>query len=405
MCLPVSNHPRKEGKSQKLRSFSHKLPITFSCSLLSSQGWIYRKSLQKQYTGTMLIRIFLSLSVVLVQGFVLGPFSSVRPSASLRLGADDDWYSDFEPTMFDPPNYRPPNPYEEEEEIVDGNGRRINTPSYDRGSSSERRPPRSAFPSNNNFRNVYTRDTSRDTSRVDVAAVEDLIAQRAQARKNRDFDLADNLRMQLLENYSVGVFDKDLTWRTGCSTSGSGMRVGAFKSSPKRREFGPNGHDYDLCPDAGPNTSNLNEDKIHELLADRLQAKMSRAFAEADRIQYVLIDAGVFVHDGRKEWRADGVPFGDLASPNGAGPGRTIDSHSDRNRPYQKSDDSLDADDEETIQAMVDKRVYYKQVRDYNNADRMRDELQRNFNIAIDDSTREWSVGGSFGKPCVFQTS
>jgi cysteinyl-tRNA synthetase len=48
------------------------------------------------------------------------------------------------------------------------------------------------------------------------------------------------------------------------------------------------------------------EPEIHELIAERLQCKMSRDFNTADAIQADLIAAGVYVHDGLKEWRADG---------------------------------------------------------------------------------------------------
>ena len=60
----------------------------------------------------------------------------------------------------------------------------------------------------------------------------------------------------------------------------------------------------------GENSSNLQDDEIHALLAERLQAKLSRDFNTADGIQAELIENGVYVHDGFKQWRADGVPFG-----------------------------------------------------------------------------------------------
>jgi len=73
------------------------------------------------------------------------------------------------------------------------------------------------------------------------------------------------------------------------------------------KDFGPNGHDYYLSEESGPNTSSLSEPEIHGLLAERLQAKMCRNFDIADNIQNDLITAGVFVQDGLKECRADGV--------------------------------------------------------------------------------------------------
>ena len=74
--------------------------------------------------------------------------------------------------------------------------------------------------------------------------------------------------------------------------------------------LGPNGHDYSQLEDpGGDNNSKFDEVEIHALLAERLQAKFTRDFRKADNIQMELIEGGVFVHDERKEWRADGVPY------------------------------------------------------------------------------------------------
>jgi cysteinyl-tRNA synthetase len=245
--------------------------------------------------------------------------------------------------------------------------------------------------------------------------VERLIAARTQARKSRDFDLADAIRDELLQDHSVGVFDKDYSWRTGCSAAGSGMRGGDFgrggdsrngRESPRgqrRNNFGPNGHDYELSFDAGPNQSDLSDEEIHEKLAERLQAKMSRRFDVADRIQQELLEAGVSVYDKKKEWRADGVfiegPEGADASPRrGRGDGRR-----DNFREYQQSSFSEDVDDEESIGAiskLVAERSKCKATRQFDSADRIRDQLIDDYDVMVDDRLQEWSKGGNFGKNC-----
>ena len=63
-----------------------------------------------------------------------------------------------------------------------------------------------------------------------------------------------------------------------------------------KTDFGPNGHDYTLSSDSNNiNNSKFSVDEIHELLAERLQAKFARDFSLADSIQMGLIDGGVFV--------------------------------------------------------------------------------------------------------------
>jgi hypothetical protein len=135
------------------------------------------------------------------------------------------------------------------------------------------------------------------------------------------------------------------------------------------------------------------------MLAERLQAKMSRNFQVADSIQLDLINSGVYVHDGQKEWRADGVPFGDMGGGR-RGPGMTGGSRNDRNRPYERSMNSeeVDEDNEALIEKLVLERSKLKLQRNYEKADSVREGLRSKFNVIIDDRLREWSVGGSFGE-------
>ena len=68
-------------------------------------------------------------------------------------------------------------------------------------------------------------------------------------------------------------------------------------------QFGPTGHDYRRDDDG---TTQVDEDKINGMLADRLQAKMSRDFPTADRIRDDLRAMGIEVYDQEKTWRASG---------------------------------------------------------------------------------------------------
>lgn len=270
----------------------------------------------------------------------------------------------------------------------------------------------------------YERDASADNSNVDVAAVERLIGDRTAARRANDFDAADQIRDELLTTHGVQVWDKERTWRTGASASGSGARRpggrggdfgergggggryggdrdgGSGRRQRPPKDFGPTGHDYSKSPDAGPNTVDASESEINELIAARLQAKMSRNFDEADRIQNELTDVGVYVHDGMKEWRADGVMFGDYA--NGDRPGRVRGSRSDREQPFTQSPystgiDTLTEDQVADITAMVSRRAGAKVSRNFKTADGIRDALKDDFNVFVEDRLRQWSVGGDFG--------
>ena len=245
----------------------------------------------------------------------------------------------------------------------------------------------------------YQRDTSQDASAVDVAAVDALLAARLQCRRQGRFDEADAIRDQLLDEHGVRVLDREKMWRSGCSRSGSGKNWGRPQRTPKPRRtpnFGPNGHDYSLSADAGPNSSGLDETAIHQQIAQRLQHKLDRSFAAADAIQNELSDEGVYIHDGLKEWRADGIEYGDYSR--GGKPGRTSGSNSDRDRPYQQAPDSLETDYVEQIESLLEERTQAKKARSFNVADNIRQDLMDLYNVAVDDRLRLWSVGGNFGR-------
>jgi cysteinyl-tRNA synthetase len=330
---------------------------------------------------SFLILLFKGTSAFVTQ------FSS-RPSLAVpRLAQNDDWWDGYDEQKYEPKVKG----YEDDSYKGRGDSR-----SY--GREASRGTGRSSFGGRNS---EYTRDTSRDVSNVDEGAIMELLRQRGEAKKNRDFDKADAIREDLLINFSVAVDDRERMWRTGASASGSGRMFGGKDRSPRKerkpRNFGPNGHDYYLSEDAGPNASSMSDEQIHKLLAERLQAKMSRTFDIADKIQMQLIDSGVYVHDALKEWRADGIPYGDLDG--GGRPGKVLGSRSFRDMSYTRSEYSMDLDvSDELIDGLVAERFKCKSNREYDKADAIREGLRTRYNVLIDDRLRQWSVGGDFGE-------
>lgn len=253
---------------------------------------------------------------------------------------------------------------------------------------------------------AYQRDTSRDESNVDVAAVEALLNERSQYKRQRNYDAADEIRDTLLQEYSVGVDDREKTWRSGCSPGGSGLNGGygrpqrpGGRGGGSRRgtvDFGPLGHDYNPSPDAGDIASSFAEEEIHQLLAERLQAKLARDFNTADDIQAELISNGVYVHDGLKQWRADGVPFVTLNKNGDRDEGGRRMRGSRAAYVKSKYSDPFDGDEEEIIEALQ-KRERCRAQRDFQSADKIRDYLLNELNLHVDDRLREWSIAGNFG--------
>jgi len=285
---------------------------------------------------------------------------------------DDDFWSDYVPT-------ERPAPVESRDGRGDGRG-------DDWGGDRPRRDGGS--------RHDYVRDTSADASAVDAVAVDALLSERLSYRKRGDFDAADDLRDRLQSEHAVSVNDRKKTWGTGSPYS-SGGRSNSPGRGPRRphRDFGPNGHDYAPAPAAGPSSTAMSEAEVHAAIAERLVAKLRRDFGTADRLQFELAGAGVFMDDRNKLWRADGVPFNE----SGAGDR----PQSDRNRPYAQSRHSgelPEGADRAEVERRVAERDGCKKGGEYRAADALRDELLDTYGVVVDDRIREWSVGGSFGK-------
>ena len=179
----------------------------------------------------------------------------------------------------------------------------------------------------------------------------------------------------------------------GRGGGGRGRGGGGGGSSPSRdSRLGPNGHDYAVSSDAGPNNSKYAEERVHAMLAERLQAKFSRDYRKADSIQSALMVGGVFVDDKLKEWRADGVPYRE-----GGGGGPPSAARYSKSTHSGSVDPSLGAGDD-LVGRLVDERARFKATRQYDKADAVREGLRAKFDVLIDDRLLEWSVGGDFGE-------
>ena len=128
---------------------------------------------------------------------------------------------------------------------------------------------------------------------VDVARVEDLIAERIDCRYARDFEGADAIRAELKQSHGVIVNDRERLWF-----------VDNGRSRTPDLSAHANGHDYTFVHSEGvevePDEALLSN--IHELLAKRLQAKFDRKFDEADACKAKLEGLGVRIFDKNREW-------------------------------------------------------------------------------------------------------
>ncbi len=279
----------------------------------------------------------------------------VRPQPELRESAGDDFLLD----LF----------AEADERVVD------DTPD---------RPPRNY--DQPYAEHDYERAQDDDGASVDEAAVDALLAERVQMKRRRLFDEADAIRDELQRVHGVSVWDRERVWRTGRGGGRNQRQRGPPRSLPAC------GHDYE-CGNSDSSQSGMSVDEIDAILAERLQCKFRRDFQRADALQEELFSMGVRVHDGLKLWRDDGGGFGDEMGRN-AKAGRQRNSRQDR-ATYTMDADSDEVDDEEKleIEKLVAQRLEAKFDRDYATADQIREQLQNDFDVKVDDRKRKWSVG------------
>ena len=232
----------------------------------------------------------------------------------------------------------------------------------------------------------YERAQDDDGSSVDVAAVDALLAERVQMKRRRLFDEADAIRDELQRVHGVSVWDRERVWRTGRGGGRNQRQRGPPRSLPAC------GHDYE-CGNTDSSQSGMAVDEIDAILAERLQCKFRRDFQRADALQEELFSMGVRVHDGLKLWRDDGGGFGDELGRN-AKAGRQRNSRADRTT-YSMDPDSDDVEDEdrEEIEKLVAQRLEAKFERDYATADQIREQLQNEYDVKVDDRKRKWMVG------------
>ena len=249
------------------------------------------------------------------------------------------------------------------------------------------------------YRHDYTRDPTDAATDVDVEEINSLLAQRLDAKKTRRFRLADSIRDHLRTLFGVEIDDAKLRWTASPDANFGGGQRGRPNRQRQNNRFGPNGHDYQRTGGPMHPSCQLSEKEIHPLLAERLQCKLDRNYQKADNIQHMMWDAGVRIHDGRKQWRYDG---GSFADEDGDGSSRNRQGRRDQRSkgaaciksPYSEP---ISQEDEAYVTELIEKRMKAKRIKNYESADGIKEELLTMLNVHIDDRLKAWSVGGNFG--------
>ena len=231
----------------------------------------------------------------------------------------------------------------------------------------------------------YSRDPGCEADLDDefVALVEKMVAERGEFRRLRDFAAADEAKAKLWE-MGVSLLDKQHTWYVAKPKGEKRVVNGQIIDKSK---FGPVGHDYKRAMPRGAGTlGDLDEalvDKINRLLGERLEAKLARNFAQADTLRDDLSALGVSIHERRKEWTYTPSDLRARYAPLG--------------HDYTRAEEDKSEIDETTLEAInlrLSERLSAKFRRDFRSADRLREELEGEYGVSINDQGKTWRADG-----------
>jgi hypothetical protein len=218
----------------------------------------------------------------------------------------------------------------------------------------------------------YTRHTNDPhNKRLDIEAIEALIRERNKLKKERNYERADVIRENLKRFYGVHLNDGERVWGTNATEF-----MGYLGTSTRL-------HDYQLCDDAGPSKSPLSFDKIHKLIAERMQYRQRGDFERADKIKDIFYENYVAIDDYNRLWRSDGEPIYTTGTGN-------------EEFPYTYAPDAgpkrTNMDEEDVVRYLADRRVCLYN-RSFYEAETIRTILQ-NAGVQFDDETRTWRADG-----------
>lgn len=225
---------------------------------------------------------------------------------------------------------------------------------------------------------------------VNEELVDQLVAERAVMRACRDYESADLVKAKVLE---MGVTIVDMRGREAWYVTKRHSRyIGLDEPEPMppskpQREFGPRGHDYErVGGGAKGKAGQTSLGAIDEMLAARLMAKLRGNFERADAKRAELEALGVAICDETKQWRADGLPFGQ-------GEGAECS--------YERIPGDGDAEttglDVAAIVSLLASRTAAKRRRDFVTADAAAEALRTEHSVVVDDKRKSWRLVKLYG--------
>jgi hypothetical protein len=166
----------------------------------------------------------------------------------------------------------------------------------------------------------YRRDPEDDLNIpvADAAGLRNLLADRFEARKRKEFDRVHKIDAVLKEEHSVRAYDNPNVWTRQTKPPAAFLRRRTRKTLETFKEqFGPTAHPYtQVGGPIDPVTCSLAPTKVHDLLFQMQHCRLEGRYEEADAVRFELMLHGVQITEPTKTWRADGTKsLGDPPSP------------------------------------------------------------------------------------------
>jgi cysteinyl-tRNA synthetase len=211
-------------------------------------------------------------------------------------------------------------------------------------------------------------DAAEDGAIADLQKnIQSMVDERLAAKLSRDFETADAIRDELMDTYTVLVNDDMRMWSIG----------GVFNPPPEP---------YKMSPYSPPLPEGIDAGRVAALVEERDAARLDRDFRTADDIKVGLQeDYDIVINDKLKQWSVGGN-FGPQQEE------KTTTSTS-RGCVYARSGGgSVTPEDQAAIEQLLNERAVHQGNKDFGKADRVRERLENDFKVRVDDRNREWHV-------------
>jgi cysteinyl-tRNA synthetase len=244
----------------------------------------------------------------------------------------------------------------------------------------------------------YYRRDPRDLSHIaDKPGLRELLAQRAEDRRTRDYKSVDRIDLLLKQKHGVRAFDNPGVWTRHHNAPDSYLlRRGRKKVAKMKEQFGPTGHPYSQIGDGIDSlVCPLSVTQIHSLLSRRYRCRLESHDEEANTMRFELLINGVQLDDQLEQWRADGKNTFRETKVYSKDQHQFAESYAE-NEASSHTYTKIESYTVRRVEQLVEMRSDAIARGEVDLTDFLSYELYKTYNVSVEDQTRTWSFEGKF---------